>query len=123
MRTNQAHEPTRQAAGVLREARALIAEPERWCKNELALDSSGHPTWPSSDTACRFCVMGAFFRVADQANICHSEQVEIERFLVGSVHERNFWTVAALNDDDDTEHADVLALYDAAIARAEGSEP
>ena len=109
----------------LRAARALIATPESWTKNALARDSAGNDRALRDPEACAFCAMGAVLRVlADEYEnhrtlaavqiehaVMHALSREIQlSFLAPTNHSR----VAAYNDG--STHAEVLALFDRAIA-------
>jgi hypothetical protein len=105
-------------ADVLRAARALIAEPERWTRGVFARDAKGQSIPLFDKRAERFCVLGACRNIADPL----PEYIlgdEAELALDEVCAELHGKTIPAFNDDPQTTHADVLALYDAAIARAE----
>ena len=40
----------------------LLHSPEKWCKGQLAMDMHGNKVEPFSDTAERFCAVGAIRR-------------------------------------------------------------
>ena len=44
---------------VIRQARKLLSNPERWCQGTSALDRKGEETTPLSDTACQWCLSAA----------------------------------------------------------------
>ncbi len=48
---------------VLKEARALIADPARWTTGCFAVDAAGEPIGPRDDGACRWCALGAIAAV------------------------------------------------------------
>lgn len=47
------------ALTVLREARALLADPDRWTQHVFARDAHGEPTDPEGRHACCWCLRGA----------------------------------------------------------------
>jgi hypothetical protein len=49
----------------LQQTRELLSKPQRWTRGTLARDSRGLPVSPESPRACRFCVMGALYRVTN----------------------------------------------------------
>ena len=114
---------------VLVNARARIASPETWCKWHSARDRNGDFCEYHSDAACSFCSVGAIWAaahvlrvgpLAPQGLSAHPVD-EATTLLAQSV--RHVPSVAAFNDAPTTTHADVLKMYDDAIARlrAEGA--
>lgn len=94
-------------------ARALIAAPERWTKGVSGRTADGGPSLAidMSDATC-FCSIGALWRVS------HSHW-KAERILHDTVYTTTpFGNIASFNDDPATTHADVLRVFDVAIARA-----
>lgn len=99
---------------VLQKARALIADPERWTREALARTSEGWEVRGDNPTACRWCVVGAIQAIALGAGVATwPATVALLPFIP---HHAD---VPSWNDDPKTTHADVLAAFDAAIARAE----
>jgi hypothetical protein len=92
----------------LRQARALVADRRCWTRGQYARYRDGHPCSSRSPRAARFCLCGAVGRVA--------ESYSQFRALWSAVSEVGGST--AFNDTH--SHAEVLALLDAAIAKAEG---
>jgi len=87
-------------------ARALIDTPERWIKGESRIGDC-------------FCALGAIGVVSGPGaepglwNGCHEA-------LAHAVPNGDLY-VARFNDDPDTTHADILALFDRAIAAQDGA--
>ncbi len=94
-------------------ARAKIDAPEKWTKGAHARDSEGKVVDILSRNACRFCADGAFRSLGEPwrwwiareelvraTQLCPAEETEIIRF----------------NDAPATTHADIMALFDRAIA-------
>lgn len=103
-------------ADTLRAARARIPSEGAWSKGLLARSAEGAPVFPTSSRAARWCAEGALDTVG--AAVFGPAWV----FLTEAAKARGFPSIVALNDALTTTHADVLALYDDAIARAEAAE-
>lgn len=104
-------------AEVLRAARALIADPARWCQYVLAQNAHNQSVAPLDPDATRWCAVGALCRVLDYAGL-HLWS-EIEAWLREANDAR--LAIAVVNDSGSPEraHANVLATFDRAIARLE----
>ena len=98
----------------LKAARDLISDPARWTQNVSARDSMGRPTCPSASEAVCWCALGALGK-ASRFNSDHVFEVRklLLKQLGGSV-------VFIFNDT--RTHAEVLALFDAAIAELEATQ-
>ena len=93
---------TRTTADILREARALIDTPEKWIKGRYECNGC-------------FCASGAIRAVSDSLSAWKTA-----RLLVVSVLPREWaFHLPLYNDHCDTTHADIMALFDRAIAEAE----
>lgn len=103
-------------ADKLREARKLIEDPERWCRNHFAVDAEGRMVKAREDRACRWCAEGALFRVVGAAGQGMTELRRAARELGKDYRMRNA-DPAALNDH--LGHSAVLRMYDRAIELAE----
>lgn len=100
-------------ADQLRAARALIDTPEKWIRNAWARTSTRGRlalSWADSRAKC-FCVGGAIRR-SDGRRWPLAEVVLRDAITTGHS------TIYGLNDDPTTTHADVMALFDRAIAKA-----
>jgi hypothetical protein len=96
----------------LRRARAKIERPECWTKGEYAKDTDGRKVGVRNPSAHCWCALGALM-----ATGC---TVETAGYLLRPhlpTEYRNAWSF-----NDRATHADILALYDRAIAVAEKSE-
>lgn len=96
---------------ILEEARALISAPSAWIKRDLARDRHGDVVAPDGQSAYCWCAVGALQKV-DDAGVEQHEALDRLRDSLGLAHR----DVAEFNDDPRTIHADVLALFDRAIA-------
>ena len=106
----------KQLADDLRAARKVIEKPEAWIKGSFAMDECGNEVEAESPAACRFCVRGAIYRaVPERYEMTHGA-------LWAQVGDDPlFDPLVKLNDSKSTTHADILALFDRAIAAAEAS--
>jgi hypothetical protein len=95
-------DPVRQA---LRAARAVIATPDRWCKGSMYCHSSAGLD--------RRCLTGAVFG-------CPGVRGDIRRLAFRALDEaarrRGYHHPITFNDHPATTHADVMALFDEALA-------
>ena len=99
-----------QVIDALVRARELV---ERgWCQGWFARDADGVEVSFASQSACRFCAIGAIRRVADIPDGNNGIGL---LFRAGGLTALD---LAAWNDAPERTQADVLALYDAAIALA-----
>lgn len=93
---------------ILREARDLISDRDRWCQGVEALTKEGIDVDARHPKAIRWCALGAVWKLP----IKHKDWEDAVRVLYagcGSLTEFN----------DSHTHAEVLALFDDAIQRAE----
>jgi hypothetical protein len=96
-------------AQVLRDAKALIANPERWCRG----------AWTRcADGLSAHCAVGAVWRVTGCAPSSGPARCPALRFIMDEVP--NGGDIYAFNDD--AKHPEVLAMFDRAIAKAEETE-
>lgn len=94
-------------AQVLRDARALIDTPDKWTKGKF------------ENGGC-YCALGAVAKVCgfDPRNAWLGEMDAVHRALDASLP-FGFEATPDFNDHRNTTHADVMALFDRAIAAAE----
>lgn len=112
------------ALDILREARKTLNSLESWTKTTLALAEDGRPVDPISDDACRFCLVGAIYRVSGgwQKAAPLADLVDTLWVRAGCPEPRSSWrapTLTGFNDSPLTSHEDVLKLLDETIARLE----
>lgn len=96
---------------VLIAARAVIADPKNWTKGSFAKDANGHKRYAIAPEAVCWCALGAVMRVG--AN----------DVLFGAAC---YWLDGAAGTwmggyNDAHTHAEVLEVFDRAIASAEAS--
>lgn len=100
---------------VLTEARALLADPKAWTQGQFARGRWGGGVDVLAPGAQCFCAVGATMRV-DARRSYRSDVSE----ALEAVTPPGFGDMARYNDDPITTHADILAIFDRAIAKAEG---
>ncbi len=93
-------------------ARKLIESPEKWTQGEMARDADGNMTISEDKTVCR-CALGACMSI--QAGDGYRAMRASLNAQLPAGHIR----VHEFNDAPKTTHADVLALFDRAIAGEE----
>jgi hypothetical protein len=102
---------------VLKAARALISDPARWCQDDYAIDDRQVSTLPSDSDAGAWCAVGAI-RAAAQEN--NQIVLPAQRVLAKPVTTIELVSEEAIIEYNDSHtHAEVLALFDTAIARLE----
>lgn len=117
---------------VLKAARELISSPEHWIKGVLALPfdgvaDEGEELDVMDPKSTCFCSLGALYR-ANGKNSIYSGWRDTRALpgyneLALAVSEIAATSeIADFNDDDETEHADVLRMFDLAIGIAEERE-
>lgn len=106
---------------LLRAAKAKIEDPKRWTKGDTALDSRGERVGARDATACCWCSMGALSAAGaivptgDDPATCMLRRCIMPRKPYGA-------SLVEFNDAPATTHADVMALFERAIAMAESEE-
>ena len=120
------------AKSILTEARALIADPEHWTQESLAIQDTGAETTPTSEFAYAWCALGALQRVSDDDDD-NTPRVSAADMLADAASQilngRNCVTkgnpIVQLNDDEhgvfdtpEETHAAVIRAFDLAISAA-----
>jgi len=111
------------ALAALTQARALLADPERWTRSAPARrwkapqrrdPGAWEPCAATAPSASRWCAAGALCRVAGVRSgapgFVQLDAAAVRLFGMG---------IGRANDDPRLGHADVLRCYDAAIASAQ----
>ena len=98
---------------ILEKARALISDKNRWAKGYFAKDKAGRNCSTRSQDAVCFCSLGALCKVMDIhfMDVTGKPATEALRKEVPAGTD-----IAGFNDSG--SHAEVLALFDRAIAAA-----
>ncbi len=99
---------------VLKLARDLISTPDKWIKDEFALDSDGDVVDEISENAVCFCSYGAFNRVLLMYNV---HTYDAKNVLTDIIKTQGYNSIVQWNDAPERTHADVLATFDMAIAK------
>lgn len=100
------------ASEVLRKARALIDKPESWTQGAYARTADGKDLPPKDEQACAWCILGAVHQVADGGGVSvDAIETLVKALPTATAHLPNF--------NDTHTHAEVLSLFDRAIAAAE----
>jgi hypothetical protein len=102
---------------ILKAARELIAKPERWTQSTVARDARGKSVFVSSPDAVCWCAAAALLKVTtDRDEDGGSLDASREALLKNA---GGFEYICDFNDVHGRTHAEVLALFDAAIASAQ----
>lgn len=102
-----------ETAEILRKARALIKDPKNWTQKACARDKYGYEVDVDSREAYCFCTIGAIAKVSGRST--DGDARNALRDIIGGRR-----SIANFNDEH--THAEVLALFDRAIARAESEQ-
>ena len=111
---------TKSTLQILKEARELISDPERWTQGEDARDEDGLPVHPDDSDATCWCTLGALHRVAtgnDKTTVFMEIQKAVD--LLPGIRSQGYY---AAKFNDAHSHDEVLALFDHAISRTISTE-
>lgn len=98
----------------LRRARKLLSDESRWTQRVHARDARGRTCDPRSAAAVCWCAVGALCRAKDIPLDIANPALDVLAAVIGpGVH------VVDWNDAEGRTHADVLAVFDRAIATLE----
>jgi hypothetical protein len=97
---------------IIERAKELIQDERHWCRGYLAMDASGDSADPTSSDAVRRCALGALIAAAYQLTNNRIWAYELALNALRPLCGSN--TVVLTNDH--RGHAEVLALFDAAMA-------
>ncbi len=125
--------PPQPASAILRRARAILTPPAAWCRGELALDAAGLITPAEAPAARQWCALGAIRRAAweyvshmsppapdtDQVvrTLLHEATVQLALATGAPSFPRDDARLVVACYNDTHTHPEILALFDAAIAR------
>lgn len=93
-------------------ARATIAEPAAWTKDNYATDAAGEPCGEQEVEAVCFCTLGAIQKHVDFAGAAYLRPL---RKAVEEKTGRKCPNIPYYNDHPDTTHADILTMFDRGI--------
>jgi hypothetical protein len=97
---------------IVERARALIADQQRWCRNELARDINGCSVDPTDQRAVRHCGLGALIAAAYQITNDHRQAHDLAIGALRPLHGST--TLAMVNDT--RGHSAVLTLLDEVLS-------
>ena len=106
-----------EALHVLSRARELIEDPVNWVQGPYAVDDYGQPVDHDDPEACAWCALGAIWAVSDWEGVDYGAANDLLNKLPVV---RRHCGIHMLNDEDDTTHDDILAVFDDAIELAIG---
>jgi len=95
---------------ILIKAKAVIANPDNWIQNSMAQGIDGWQTSVSDPQACKFCSVGAIYKVNGSMN----SVTELARIAL----EKNTGGLSLDMFNDTHTHQEVMALFDTAIKNA-----
>lgn len=108
---------------LLTQTKSLIANPDNWIKKKNALSAKGREVKPSSNRACKFCLLGALDRVSALNGFTYSVRNEaIYRLEIEVKQVSEYRCVHWYNDAPKTTHSDVIAILDNAIQTLSGEQ-
>jgi hypothetical protein len=99
---------------ILKEARALLAQPGAWTKGAYARDVEGTYVSPDNPAAVCFCAVGAIHHAGGGGNVLASQALKLEL-------PKRYSDITHANDSYKTVKP-VLALFDRAIAHLEAAQ-
>lgn len=103
------------AADVLKAARDLLAKDGGWTQGQYARDIEGFMVPETSPLAVCFCADGALFRARSAEDADFEALTRAEDALLKAAGVQN---IVHWNDAPERTQAEVVALFDAAIAKA-----
>jgi hypothetical protein len=98
---------------IVERARALIADEHHWCRRHFAEGSNGFPVSPTSDSAIKWCGLGAAIAAAYQLTNDADAAYRVGLFQALGPH---YGSATLIQVNDKRGHAAVLALLDEVIA-------
>lgn len=103
----------RQAAKLLRDAAALIEDPERWTTTYFARTAEDHECLPTDKAAAKWCMLGALGKISGKHHAVLTEaQTAVERHVGYGIG----------NFNDTHTHDEVLRAMRAAAESLEAQE-
>jgi hypothetical protein len=96
---------------IVERARALIADEHHWCRRHFAEGSNGFPVSPTSDSAIKWCGLGAAIAAAYQL----TNDADAAYRIGYHVLRPEYGSATLIHVNDKRGHAAVLALFDEVI--------
>ena len=94
----------------LKEARALISNPDSWVQAWAATNGYGVECDPRSDSAVCWCLDGAVESVTGSLEVSYFDSVT--ETLTAAAQHNGYSDHVAFNDEPETTHADVMLFLD-----------
>lgn len=104
---------------LLKRAKSLISKKQRWLKNRFAMnyDTMECRRVDDSDADC-FCLYGALQRACYETGNIKNASILGAILLFPKIEKKSMDVqVTAYNDAEERTHAEVMALFDAALVR------
>lgn len=103
---------------ILQSARELIADPAHWTQSAFARDVNGNDCVSNDPEAVCFCALGALNKAANYYDSKKNATLyfKAKAALRDMIYPHN---ISMFNDRFDRTHAEILRLFDDAIAKAE----
>jgi len=98
---------------ILRKARDLISDPQRWSRNYYATRSDNAPCGETAEEACKWCAMGAITKVGWPE--AHFDVRVGAKFLLAD-KAKDLFGMGIIDVNEKCGHAAVLKCFDSAIA-------
>lgn len=95
-------------------AKKVIEDPSSWCRGACARDEGNLVVASHSMAACRWCAHGALLKAF--GGVVTAEFHNCESLLCASLPETKHRHYMGYQDDLATRHADVMEMFDRAIA-------
>lgn len=114
-------------SNILKEAKKVISDPNRWTKEAYAKTATGHRTDPNSPRAHCYCISGAVRKVIGLGTLPsylqdtrNDQYYRVMKILDIAAASTAFKTanVIAFNDLERTSHEDMMQVIDLAIELA-----
>lgn len=107
-----------EVVALLRAARELLSDRGRWTKRAMARDCQGASVHPRDGVAHCFCSAGAL----EKCKVFDEDALVASEALARTIYVQEGVGLVTYNDLASTSHADVLALFDKAVAYVESGE-
>lgn len=97
---------------ILKESRELLSDENRWCREAHARDVDGLEVDALNEGAVSWCIIGSLVRSSGESHLALPAMRVMSELTdgAGSIPDMN---------DEEFNHADVLQLFDEAIAKCE----
>lgn len=106
----------------LKNAKALINTPEKWTQKAYARDAGGNDIDDASTGAVCFCSLGALWRTKRDLSLSVAMVGRGTDALRDALEELEGGCLYVAMFNDSHKHADVMKMFDLAIAKAGGAK-